>query len=68
MFIHAFICFGRYSEGIPGKIISYLSKVNKKVKTERVSNWIDAQSSCFGFTSFNVFPCLLLKTTDKLLL
>ena len=60
--------FGRYSEGIPGKIIWYLSKGNKKVKTERVSNWIDAQPSCFGFTSFNVFPCLLPKMTDKLLL
>ena len=39
-----------------------------KVKTEGVSSCIDAQSSCLGFTSFNVPPCLVPKTTDKLLL
>ena len=33
----------------------------------RVSNWIAAQSSCMEFTSFNVPPCLLPKTTDELL-
>ena len=41
------------------KLTRHLGKVNKKVK--RVSNWIDTQ-----FTSFNVPPCLLPKTTDKL--
>ena len=50
------------------KITWHLGKVNKEVKSERVRNWIDAQSSCFGFTSFNVPSCLLPKTTNKLLL
>ena len=43
----AFVCFH-------WKIICHLGKVSKKVKTERVSNLIDAQFSCLGFTSFNV--------------
>ena len=46
------------------KITCHLSKVNK-VNTEWVSYWIDAQSSCLGFTSFNVRPCLYTKTADK---
>ena len=50
------------------KITWHLGKVNKKVKSERVRNWIDARFSCFGFTSFNVPSCLLPKTTNKLLL
>ena len=50
------------------KITWHLGKVDKNVKNERVSNWFDAQSSCSEFTSFNVTPCLLPKTTDKLLL
>ena len=50
------------------KITWHLGKVNKKVNTERVSNWIDAQSSWSGFTSFDVLPCSLPKTTEKLLL
>ena len=36
------------------KITWHLGKVNKKGKTERVSNLIEAQLSCFGFTSFKV--------------
>ena len=47
----SFVCFH-------GKITWHLSKVNKKVKTERISSWIDAQSSCLVFKSFNVPPCL----------
>ena len=50
------------------KITWYLGKVSKKVKSERVRSWTDAQSSCFGFTSFNVPFCLLPATTNKLLL
>ena len=46
----------------------HLGKVNKKIKTEWVSSWIDAQSSCLGFTSFNVPSCLLSKTPNKVLL
>ena len=56
-----FVCFH-------WKIAWHLGKVNKKVKTDRISNWIDAQSSSLGFTSLNAPPCLLPKTTDKLLL
>ena len=41
------------------KITSHIGNVNKKVKTERVSNWIDAHCSCLGFTSFNVSPPLV---------
>ena len=52
-----FVCF-RW------KITWHLGKLNKKVKNERVSNWADTQSSCLGFTSFNVSPCLLPKRTD----
>ena len=50
------------------KITWQLHKINKKAKTERVSNWIDAQSSCLGFTSFNIPPTLVPETTDELLL
>ena len=56
-----FVCFH-------WKIIWYLCKVNKRVKNERVSNWTDVQSSCWGCTSFNVPPCLLPKKTGKSLL
>ena len=45
------------------KITWYFGKVNKKIKTERISCWTDAQ-----FTRFNVRPCSLSKTNDKLLL
>ena len=60
-FNFSFVCFH-------WKITWHLGKVNKKFKTWRVSNWIDAQPSCLGCASFNVPPCLLSKTTDKLLL
>ena len=36
-----FVCFH-------WKITWYLGKVNKKVKTERASNWIDTKSLCLG--------------------
>ena len=54
-----FVCFD-------WKITWHLDKINKKVKTERVASWIDAQSSCF--MSFNIPPSLLPKITNKLLL
>ena len=54
-----FVCFD-------WKITWHLDKINKKVKTERVSSWIDAQSSCL--ISFNIPPSLLPKITNKLLL
>ena len=57
----SFVCFHC-------KITWHLGKVTKKNKTERVSNWIDAQSSCLGFPSFSVPTCWLPKTTNKLLL
>ena len=56
----SFVCFYR-------ELTWFLGKVKKKVKTEGVSNWTDAQSSCFGFRSFNVAPCLLPKLTVKIL-
>ena len=43
----SFVCFH-------WKITWHLVKVNKKSKIERVSNWIEAQSSCLGSMSFNV--------------
>ena len=57
----SFLCFH-------WKITWHLGKVTKIVKTERVSNWIDAQSSCLGFPSFNVPASWLPKRTNKLLL
>ena len=68
--IHCLIYFGfieclyMYFFG-KNNLTSWQSK--QKVKTVRVSNWIDAQFSCLRFTNFNVPPCLLPKTTDKLL-
>ena len=56
-----FVCFH-------DKITWHLGKVKKKVKNERGRNCIDAQSLCLVFTSLNVPPCSLPKTTDKLLL
>ena len=68
-FLHEIKAFPNFSFAcFHWKITWHLRKVNKKVKGERVSNWIDAQSSCLGFTSFNLSLCLLSKTTDKLLL
>ena len=68
-FLHALKAFRNFSFFcFPWKITWHLDKVNNKVKSERVRNWIDAQSSCLGFTSFNVPSCLLPKTTNKLLL
>ena len=68
-FLHAIKAFPNFSFAcFHWKITWHLRKVNKKVKGERISNWIDAQSSCLGFTSFNLSLCLLSKTTDKLLL
>ena len=55
-----FICFD-------WKIPGHFDKINKEVKTERVSSWTEAQYSCLGFTSFSIPPSLLPKTTDKLL-
>ena len=58
----SFVCFH-------WKITWHIGKVNRKIKTERVNNWIDAQSSCLGSrVSTPPPPCLILKTTDKLLL
>ena len=57
----SFLCFH-------WKITWHLGKVTKIVKTERVSNWIDAQSSCLGFPSFNVPASWFPKRTNKLLL
>ena len=57
----SFICFH-------WKITWHHGKVNKKIKTKRVSNWIDAQSLGLGYTSFNFRSWWLPKTTDKLLL
>ena len=56
-----FVCFD-------WKIPGHLEKINKTVKTVRVSNWIGAQSWCLGFTSFNIPTSSLPKTTKKLLL
>ena len=68
-FLHALKAFPNVSSVcFHWKITWHLGKANKKVKTERVSNWIDAQSSCLGLTSFNVPSCWLPKTTDYLLL
>ena len=50
------------------KITWHRGRLNKKVKIERVSNWIDVQSLYLGFTSFKVPPCLLPETTIKFLL
>ena len=46
-FLIFLVCFYR-------KITWHFRKVKKKVKTERVSNWTDAQSSCLKLASFNV--------------
>ena len=50
------------------KITWYLGKVNMKVQRESQQfNWRSV-FVCLGFTSFNVLPCWLPKTTDKLML
>ena len=67
-FLHALQAFPNFSlVCFQWNITLNLGKVNK-VKSERVSNWIDAQCSCLGFTSFNIPPFLLPKMTDELLL
>ena len=48
------------------KITWYLDKVNQKLRTERVSNRIDTQSSSLTFMSFNIPPCLPPQTTHIL--
>ena len=56
-FLHALKAFPRFSfVYFHLKIIWHFGKVNEKGKKERVSNWIDAQSSCLRLTSFNVIP------------
>ena len=44
------------------------SKINLVKTNKKVSNWTDAQPFCLGLTVFNFPPCLLPKTTNKLLL
>ena len=46
------------------KLTCHLGKVNKNAQTERVSNWIDAQSSCWGS---RVSTCSLFNSLKRLI-
>ena len=63
---YTYICY--WNKYVKFKVHWHLNKVNKNVKNKSVSNWNDAQFSCLGFTSFNDPLCLLIKTTNNLLL
>ena len=67
--LHALETFSNFSfVCLHWTITWHLGKVKMKVKTDRVSNWITAQSRVWGSQVSTSLPCLLPKMTDKLLL